>query len=144
MSLPRPLLHHSFCLRSIHRFHHLDHQGLQAGRLPDGQCGFGVVTARRFSVVVCFDGSVPCLPQGWRDLWVDDAFWRLLFSTILLVIMVLLRPSANSQRWDWEPAGSPPAVRPSAPAGSLSVLTFLSRVFPSQVFSFPTDRRRRR
>lgn len=36
--------------------------------------------------------------QGWRDLWVDDAFWRLLFSTILLVIMVLLRPSANSQR----------------------------------------------
>lgn len=28
----------------------------------------------------------------------DDAFWRLLFSTILLVIMVLLRPSANSQR----------------------------------------------
>lgn len=36
--------------------------------------------------------------QGWRDLWVDDAFWRLLFSTILLVIMVLLRPSVNSQR----------------------------------------------
>ncbi len=51
-------------------------------------------------------------PQGWRDLWVDDAFWRLLFSTILLVIMVLLRPSANSQRsesvwswcWSWSPA----------------------------------------
>lgn len=36
--------------------------------------------------------------QGWKDLWVDDAFWRLLFSTILLVIMVLLRPSVNSQR----------------------------------------------
>ncbi|XP_056151418.1 transmembrane protein 87A-like [Lampris incognitus] len=40
---------------------------------------------------------------GWRDLWVDDAFWRLLFSTILLVIMVLLRPSANSQRFSHSP-----------------------------------------
>lgn len=42
--------------------------------------------------------SCLCSFQSWRDLWVDDAFWRLLFSTILLVIMVLLRPSANSQR----------------------------------------------
>uniref|UniRef100_W5N701 Transmembrane protein 87A n=1 Tax=Lepisosteus oculatus TaxID=7918 RepID=W5N701_LEPOC len=40
---------------------------------------------------------------GWRDLWVDDAFWRLLFSTILLVIMVLLRPSVNSQRFSYSP-----------------------------------------
>lgn len=50
-----------------------------------------------FAAAVLFNGhGFP--PQGWRDLWVDDAFWRLLFSTILLVIMVLLRPSANSQR----------------------------------------------
>ncbi|KAK1160448.1 transmembrane protein 87A-like isoform X1 [Acipenser oxyrinchus oxyrinchus] len=41
--------------------------------------------------------------SGWRDLWVDDAFWRLLFSTILLVIMVLLRPSANNQRFSYSP-----------------------------------------
>ncbi|XP_041668677.1 transmembrane protein 87A-like isoform X1 [Cheilinus undulatus] len=46
---------------------------------------------------------VDCQRQGWRDLWVDDAFWRLLFSTILLVIMVLLRPSANSQRFSHSP-----------------------------------------
>ena len=50
-------------------------------------------------------------PQGWRDLWVDDAFWRLLFSTILLVIMVLLRPSANSQ---W--SGVNRKRRPTAPS----------------------------
>lgn len=48
----------------------------------------------------CFNLFLCFAPQGWRDLWVDDAFWRLLFSTILLVIMVLLRPSANSQRSD--------------------------------------------
>ena len=40
---------------------------------------------------------VECLTQ-WRDLWVDDAFWHLLFSVILCVIMVLWRPSNNNQR----------------------------------------------
>lgn len=52
----------------------------------------------RSCVLICSAVTVEVSPQGWRDLWVDDAFWRLLFSTILLVIMVLLRPSANSQR----------------------------------------------
>ncbi|XP_042243714.1 transmembrane protein 87A-like isoform X1 [Thunnus maccoyii] len=51
---------------------------------------FIIWTTKVFKLVDC--------QTGWRDLWVDDAFWRLLFSTILLVIMVLLRPSANSQR----------------------------------------------
>lgn len=37
--------------------------------------------------------------QDWRELWIDDAFWRLLFSIILLVIMFLWRPSANNQRY---------------------------------------------
>ncbi|XP_053366249.1 transmembrane protein 87A-like [Clarias gariepinus] len=52
---------------------------------------FLIWTTRQFKFVDC--------QSGWRDLWVDDAFWRLLFSTILLVIMVLLRPSVNSQRF---------------------------------------------
>nr|XP_046268955.1 transmembrane protein 87A-like [Scatophagus argus] len=52
-------------------------------------------TTKVFKLVDC--------QTGWRDLWVDDAFWRLLFSTILLVIMVLLRPSANSQRFSHSP-----------------------------------------
>ncbi|KAA8579226.1 hypothetical protein FQN60_007167 [Etheostoma spectabile] len=51
---------------------------------------FIIWTTKVFKLVGC--------QTGWRDLWVDDAFWRLLFSTILLVIMVLLRPSANNQR----------------------------------------------
>merc|ERR1719273_2230434 len=45
---------------------------------------------------------VDCLTQ-WRDLWVDEAFWHLLFSTILLVIMVLWRPSQNNQRYAFTP-----------------------------------------
>lgn len=53
---------------------------------------------KRNCVVLLKDLKPFLFDQGWRDLWVDDAFWRLLFSTILLVIMVLLRPSVNSQR----------------------------------------------
>ncbi|XP_058843261.1 transmembrane protein 87A-like isoform X2 [Acipenser ruthenus] len=56
---------------------------------------FIIWTTKVFKLVDC--------QSSWRDLWVDDAFWRLLFSTILLVIMVLLRPSANNQRFSYSP-----------------------------------------
>ncbi|XP_062616670.1 transmembrane protein 87A-like [Saccostrea cucullata] len=39
----------------------------------------------------------------WREIWVDEAFWHLLFSVILCVIMVLWRPSANNQRYAFSP-----------------------------------------
>jgi hypothetical protein len=45
---------------------------------------------------------VACLTD-WRELWVDDAFWHLLFSVILVVIMILFRPSANNQRYVYSP-----------------------------------------
>ncbi|KAL4647444.1 transmembrane protein 87A-like [Arapaima gigas] len=41
--------------------------------------------------------------SDWRELWIDDAFWKFLFSTILLVIMFLWRPSANNQRYAFSP-----------------------------------------
>eukprot|EP00092_Neocalanus_flemingeri_P029716 GFUD01032264.1.p1 GENE.GFUD01032264.1~~GFUD01032264.1.p1 ORF type:complete len:600 (-),score=101.29 GFUD01032264.1:212-2011(-) len=45
---------------------------------------------------------VDCLTE-WRDLWVDEAFWHLLFSVILCVIMILWRPSQNNQRYAFSP-----------------------------------------
>jgi len=45
---------------------------------------------------------VDCLTE-WRDLWVDEAFWHLLFSVLLCVIMVLWRPSQNNQRYAFTP-----------------------------------------
>ncbi|XP_071159236.1 transmembrane protein 87A-like [Mytilus edulis] len=39
----------------------------------------------------------------WEEIWIDDAFWHLLFSVILLVMMFLWRPSANSQRYAFSP-----------------------------------------
>ncbi|XP_063731055.1 transmembrane protein 87A [Eleginops maclovinus] len=41
--------------------------------------------------------------SDWIELWVEDAFWRFLFSVILLVIMFLWRPSANNQRYAFTP-----------------------------------------
>lgn len=39
----------------------------------------------------------------WKELWVDIAYWHLLFSVILLVIMVLWRPTNNNQRYAFVP-----------------------------------------
>nr|XP_020459733.1 transmembrane protein 87B isoform X2 [Monopterus albus] len=52
-------------------------------------------TAKKFQLAAC--------RSDWIELWVDDAFWRFLFSVILLVIMFLWRPSANNQRYAFTP-----------------------------------------
>ncbi|XP_031573117.1 transmembrane protein 87A-like [Actinia tenebrosa] len=41
--------------------------------------------------------------KDWSELWLDEAFWHFLFSIILLVIMVLWRPTANNQRYAFTP-----------------------------------------
>ena len=46
-------------------------------------------------VVGCFCDA----RQDWEEMWVDDAFWHVLFCIILGVIMVLWRPTVNSQRY---------------------------------------------
>uniref|UniRef100_A0A672PX78 Transmembrane protein 87B n=1 Tax=Sinocyclocheilus grahami TaxID=75366 RepID=A0A672PX78_SINGR len=53
---------------------------------------FMVWTTKKFRLADC--------QADWMELWVDDAFWRFLFSIILLVIMFLWRPSVNNQRQD--------------------------------------------
>lgn len=39
----------------------------------------------------------------WKNLWLDDAFWHILFSVLLLVIMILWRPTNNNQRYAFTP-----------------------------------------
>ena len=41
--------------------------------------------------------SSACL-KNWKELWFDDAFWHILFTFILIVIMMLWRPSTNPDR----------------------------------------------
>ncbi|XP_056613646.1 transmembrane protein 87A-like [Triplophysa dalaica] len=56
---------------------------------------FIIWTTKTFKMAKC--------QSDWRELWIDDAFWRFLFSSILLVIMFLWRPSANNQRYAFSP-----------------------------------------
>ncbi|XP_038623035.1 transmembrane protein 87A-like isoform X2 [Tachyglossus aculeatus] len=56
---------------------------------------FIIWTTKTFRLAKC--------QSDWRELWIDDAFWRFLFSLVLLVIMFLWRPSANSQRYAFMP-----------------------------------------
>ncbi|XP_043929958.1 transmembrane protein 87A-like [Protopterus annectens] len=54
-----------------------------------------VWTTKKFKFAEC--------QSDWEEIWIDDAFWRFLFSIILLVIMILWRPSANKQRFAFSP-----------------------------------------
>ncbi|XP_063803561.1 transmembrane protein 87A isoform X3 [Pseudophryne corroboree] len=77
--------------------------------------GYGIVKPRLGATLhkVVMAGALYLLFSGmegvlrvtgdWQELWVDDAIWRLLFSMILFVIMVLWRPSANNQRFAFSP-----------------------------------------
>ncbi|MBN3298430.1 TM87A protein, partial [Amia calva] len=56
---------------------------------------FMIWTTKKFRLAEC--------QSDWMELWVDDAFWRFLFSIILLVIMFLWRPSVNNQRYAFTP-----------------------------------------
>ncbi|KPP73642.1 transmembrane protein 87B-like, partial [Scleropages formosus] len=56
---------------------------------------FMVWTTKKFRLADC--------QSDWKEIWVDDAFWRFLFSIILIVIMFLWRPSANNQRYAFTP-----------------------------------------
>ncbi|VDK68081.1 unnamed protein product [Litomosoides sigmodontis] len=43
-----------------------------------------------------------CLVE-WKEYWVDTAFWHIQFCCILVVIMILWRPSHNNQRYAFTP-----------------------------------------
>ncbi|CAH1159598.1 unnamed protein product [Phaedon cochleariae] len=45
---------------------------------------------------------VDCLTV-WKDLWIEEAYWHILFSLLLLVIMILWRPTNNNQRYAFVP-----------------------------------------
>ncbi|KAK6101616.1 Lung seven transmembrane receptor family protein [Brugia pahangi] len=39
----------------------------------------------------------------WKEYWIDTAFWHIQFCCILVVIMILWRPSRNNQRYAFTP-----------------------------------------
>ena len=64
---------------------------------------FNVVASIIFMLInIKLFKMAPCLTE-WRELWVDEAFWHLLFSILLACIMVLWTPSNNNKRYAFQP-----------------------------------------
>lgn len=40
---------------------------------------------------------------SWKNLWIDQAFWHILFSILLTVICYLWRPNQNNQKYAFVP-----------------------------------------
>ncbi|GMT36853.1 hypothetical protein PFISCL1PPCAC_28150 [Pristionchus fissidentatus] len=64
---------------------------------------FAVVGSVIFMLWSLYEHIFPICLQDWKELWIDTAFWHVLFCTILVTIMVLWRPSANNQRYAFTP-----------------------------------------
>ncbi|XP_072405278.1 transmembrane protein 87A [Chiloscyllium punctatum] len=64
---------------------------------------FAVFASVIFIIWVTMTFRFPACQSDWREQWIEDAFWRFLFSVLLLVIMFLWRPSASNQRYSYSP-----------------------------------------
>ncbi|XP_043910322.1 transmembrane protein 87A-like isoform X2 [Protopterus annectens] len=64
---------------------------------------FAIIASVIFIIWTIKTFRFPTCLSDWREQWLDDAFWRFLFSVILLVIIFLWRPSANNQRYAFVP-----------------------------------------
>ncbi|KAK2174050.1 hypothetical protein NP493_828g02042 [Ridgeia piscesae] len=60
---------------------------------------FAVLASLGFMIWMMKTHKLQSCITDWKELWVDDAFWHLLFSVILMVIMVLWRPTNTNQRY---------------------------------------------
>ncbi|KAJ8947539.1 hypothetical protein NQ318_005017 [Aromia moschata] len=62
------------------------------------------VVASVFFMLYCIKVHhyVECLTL-WKDMWLEEAYWHILFSCLLLVIMILWRPTNNNQRYAFVP-----------------------------------------
>ncbi|XP_043661931.1 transmembrane protein 87A [Drosophila teissieri] len=64
---------------------------------------FAVIASVIFMLFALHLRKVENCTPGWRDIWVDTGFWHILFSVLLLVIMILWRPTNNNQRYAFTP-----------------------------------------
>ncbi|GMR60459.1 hypothetical protein PMAYCL1PPCAC_30654 [Pristionchus mayeri] len=64
---------------------------------------FAVAGSVIFMIWSLYEHIFPICLQDWKEIWIDTAFWHILFCTILVAIMILWRPSANNQRYAFTP-----------------------------------------
>ncbi|OWR40795.1 hypothetical protein KGM_207654 [Danaus plexippus plexippus] len=56
---------------------------------------FMLYSLKSYRIMLCI--------EEWKEVWMDDAYWHMLFAGVLLVIMVLWRPTNNNQRYAFTP-----------------------------------------
>ncbi|XP_071790690.1 transmembrane protein 87B-like [Asterias amurensis] len=59
--------------------------------------------------------------KKWHELWLDDAYWHVLFCVILVVIVIIFRPTANNQRYAFSPLTDRGDEKSNRIAGNTSV-----------------------
>lgn len=64
---------------------------------------FSVMASVIFMIYSIRSHKLAACLTDWKELWVDEAYWHILFSVLLLVIMVLWRPTNNNQRYAFTP-----------------------------------------
>jgi hypothetical protein len=64
---------------------------------------FAVLASVAFMVWQIHNHKLTSCVTDWKGLWIDDAYWHVLFSAVLLVIMILWRPTNNNQRYAFTP-----------------------------------------
>uniref|UniRef100_A0A1I7YBS3 Histone_H2A_C domain-containing protein n=1 Tax=Steinernema glaseri TaxID=37863 RepID=A0A1I7YBS3_9BILA len=65
--------------------------------------GFAMIASLIFMVWSLYAHTFQRCSADWKEMWVDTAFWHVLFCTILVVIMFLWRPSVNNVRYAFTP-----------------------------------------
>ncbi|CAG4949329.1 unnamed protein product [Colias eurytheme] len=56
---------------------------------------FMLYTLKSYRILFCI--------TDWKEVWMDEAFWHILFACVLAAIMVLWRPTNNNQRYAFTP-----------------------------------------
>ncbi|KAI8422747.1 hypothetical protein MSG28_006503 [Choristoneura fumiferana] len=53
--------------------------------------------------LACTHHAHTATEKDWKEVWMDEAYWHILFASVLTVIMVLWRPTNNNQRYAFTP-----------------------------------------
>jgi type VI protein secretion system component VasK len=62
---------------------------------------FSLLATLAFTIWLFVEVNFPkagCL-EDWQEVWLRDCFWHFLFVIVLIVIMIIWRPSANRNRF---------------------------------------------
>ncbi|XP_049868365.1 transmembrane protein 87A [Pectinophora gossypiella] len=64
---------------------------------------FAVISSVIFMLYSIKSYRVMTCITDWKEVWMDEAYWHMLFAAVLTVIMILWRPTNNNQRYAFTP-----------------------------------------